>query len=256
MNNVIAIEQNRFYVYGLFVSNERLPFYIGKGTGDRLHCHAHESRRGNTLPVYNKIRKLTRTGYSYDAKILCAGMAEDDALELEELTIATVGRRDLKKGPLMNLTDGGDGRSGYHHTPESIAKIRAGNMGKVNTPETRAKISASAKIRPRKPHSAETRAKMSKAVMGRPGNIPSAEARARMSASLKGRKFSKETRAKISKATMGRPAPAWSAESRAKLSATNTGRTQPRVTCPHCKTFGGKGGMTRYHFDNCKFKIG
>jgi hypothetical protein len=43
-----------------------------------------------------------------------------------------------------------------------------------------------------------------------------------------------------------------SQETRDKISAANTGRTAPFVTCPHCNKTGGAGGMTNWHFDNCK----
>ena len=104
MNNVIAIEQNRFYVYGLF--DRDVPFYIGKGKDTRAYDHVGEARRGSRLPVHKKIRSMQK---EHEARILCDGLSETDAYELEELCIGTVGRRYDNTGPLLNLTSGGRG---------------------------------------------------------------------------------------------------------------------------------------------------
>lgn len=55
----------------------------------------------------------------------------------------------------------------------------------------------------------------------------------------------------ISKAGKGRK---FSDDHKAKLSIANKGKKRPLITCPHCGKEGGKGNMTRYHFDNCKQK--
>ena len=95
-------------------------------------------------------------------------------------------------------------------SPETRAKMRASALGRTNSPETRAKISASNKG---KVLSAETRAKIGAASKGRK---LSAEARAKISAGNKGRRHTAESRAKISKAHKGKKL---SAETRAKISA-------------------------------------
>jgi hypothetical protein len=43
------------------------------------------------------------------------------------------GRKDLKLGPLFNLTDGGDGMSGWIQSEETIAKRSASLQGNTNS---------------------------------------------------------------------------------------------------------------------------
>jgi hypothetical protein len=74
--------------------------------------------------------------------------------------IAVFGRKDLGTGILHNRTDGGDGVSGFTHSPETRAKLSAANKGKTLSPETREKLSAARKGETFSP---ETRAKMSAA---------------------------------------------------------------------------------------------
>ncbi len=102
-------------------------------------------------------------------------------------------------------------RKGTRHTEETIAKLRAAQLGKCLSPEHCAKISTSLStpearartslINKGKILSPETRAKL-RAAQTR--NMRSVEARARISAALKGKIVSEETRAKLRTASLGR----------------------------------------------------
>jgi hypothetical protein len=76
--------------------------------------------------------------------------------------IALFGRKDLNLGSLCNLTDGGEGTSGFVHSKEARAKLflvnKGKNKGRVHSEETKAKMASSHKGRMK---SDETRAKMS-----------------------------------------------------------------------------------------------
>jgi len=85
------------------------PIYIGKGQGDRVLKHI-KSNRKTKLIYLNK--KLIKDGIVPCYKILKEFENEEEAHELESYLIKEVGREDLKTGPLFNLTDGGEGRSG------------------------------------------------------------------------------------------------------------------------------------------------
>ena len=39
-----------------------------------------------------------------------------------------------------------------------------------------------------------------------------------------------------------------------KMSMAKRGKTLKKVICPHCGLEGGGPNMTRYHFENCKYK--
>lgn len=100
-----------FYVYGHYIPNSDIPFYIGKGTG----------RRYKKTDNRNKWWKHIVDKYGYESKIIKDGLAEHDACELEQQLIAEYGRRDLGTGVLVNLTDGGETSKGVVLTEEQRA---------------------------------------------------------------------------------------------------------------------------------------
>lgn len=73
---------------------------------------------------------------------------------------------------------------GFHHSPETRARLRASHLGKRFTTEHRAKIGAASKARV---VSAETRARISAAKAGRPAGPKSPETCARISAATRGK---------------------------------------------------------------------
>lgn len=117
---------------------------------------------------------------------------------MEILEIVSRGRRDLGLGALVNMTDGGDGASGYVMSPEQIAKIANSKLGKPLSAECRAKIS---KTRTGAQLSDDHRANISLGLMGR---VPTAETRAKLSAIHKGRIISPEQITQIVATMTGR----------------------------------------------------
>lgn len=114
---------NRYYVYTLINSLDGIPFYVGKGTGNRMHDHKKVSLKGkdpqgNSL-LGNKIRKIIREGGDIEYQVV-KDLSLNDAYELEIKLIKEIGRRDLGLGPLCNMTDGGDG---FEHLNEE-ARLR------------------------------------------------------------------------------------------------------------------------------------
>lgn len=57
-------------------------------------------------------------------------MTEEEAFSLEQYCIALYGRIDLGTGILRNLTDGGDGSSGWRAPQETRNKMSQSKMGK------------------------------------------------------------------------------------------------------------------------------
>ena len=113
------------------------PYYVGKGSYKRLENHIviakgiiNKKIKGNFGPTINKTIKILREGYIPIGIKVYTNLYEDTSFRLEKCLIKIIGRKDLVLGPLTNLTDGGDGRSGY--VPSDITrKILSNNMKKM-----------------------------------------------------------------------------------------------------------------------------
>lgn len=155
----------KFYVYGYLdpskpckLSNNDLdfsflyePFYIGKGNGDRLVTHLKKSKLNKKTHLSNKINKIKSHGLKPIIVKLYEDLSEDKSLEIEKKLINLIGKRLSKTGPLVNITDGGEGVSGLKHTEESKKKMsnkgdKHPNWNKHLSEETREKISIRLKL--------------------------------------------------------------------------------------------------------------
>lgn len=225
----------KFYVYALF-REDGSPFYVGKGHGNRCDHHVRDSRRGRSHKD-RIIQGVAARGSEIPIVKIADGLAESVALQYEIALIAAIGR--TPDGPLVNLTDGGEGVAGLVHTAEHRAKNSAAQRGRKMSPESVAKTRA-AKLG--KPLSPQHREKISRS---RTGQKPSSDTRSRQSAAHRGKKFSPEHRAALGEAARGRHVSSEqrvrlrdanlgkmaSAETKAKISAAGMGR----VTSPETK---------------------
>jgi hypothetical protein len=219
------------YVYTLVDPRNSLPFYVGKGSGERCNAHVVEAKYyvKRKSPKLNKIRKLMRLGMEPIVIKLEENVSDKQALDLECLLIAEM--RDLGF-KLTNMTDGGDGAQGYKHTEEYKQMMSQRFKGRIITEEHRQKMC--------KPKSEQGRK-----------NI--ALARLQMDY-----RPTDEHKRKTSEALKGRPSPmtgrTHTDDARAKMSAIGTGRPKPKVECPHCQKAVAVNTAKRWHFDNCKDK--
>jgi NUMOD3 motif len=203
-----------FYVYALFRENG-VPFYIGKGQGDRWlahECQARTTKRRD--PRCSIIRRMQSVGLNIPKVKLHEGLTEAAACAYEIALIAAIGRGEA--GPLVNLTDGGEGKSGWTTSPETRAKIGAANRGRIRTPEVIEKTAAKLRGRKRTPE------QIDKAVASRRGRKLTPEQIERLVALHRGRVPTPETRAKMSAVKLGKPK---SPKTRAKMSVAASNRS-------------------------------
>lgn len=235
-----------FYVYLLLdPTNSYLPFYIGKGSGNRWKNHLTESldRTANKRKHY-KIQKIRNAGFEPKVMFWEKNMPEIEAYDLEEMLIVRFGRSKIDDfGILTNIclqarppgflgccdqelfrkkisescSGKKNGFYGKKHAPSSLVKIGDANRGKTLSDSQKQKIS---KTLIGRIVSDDTREKMSEAQKGKSksvehrakigdfhrGKIISEEQRAKISASSKGRKHSPETIEKMKSAALLREA--------------------------------------------------
>jgi len=100
------------YIYILHKANGE-PFYVGKGCNNfRALEHAREARRTKKLShKLNVIRAMHRSNETIRYVLEMGFSSELQALDRERILIEEIGRHDLKRGPLTNQTDGGEGTS-------------------------------------------------------------------------------------------------------------------------------------------------
>lgn len=200
---------NDFYVY-IWKRPCGAPFYVGKGSGKRETV---EHRRN---PIFrNIVAKIRARGEEPVVERIFDGITEREAFAHEIALVAKYGRKNNHTGILANLTDGGDGVSGWVASAETRARMSAANKGKVLSEDHRAKIGAANKG---KAKSEDHRANLSAANIGK---VLSQDARAKISAANKGKVLSEEHRANLSEALRGKSP---SEETRAKMRAAGKGR--------------------------------
>jgi hypothetical protein len=204
----IPQERCDFYVYVIFRPDDGTPCYVGKGRGDRYR----RKRRNN-----HRLQRLFEK-YAGDLPVIIvrSALPEKVAFEIERAFIAAIGRG--RRGPLVNMTDGGEGPSGMRHTEASRKKIAAGH-----TPERRALAAEAGRSTRGRKHSDEARLKMS---ISRTGMKHPPEFGIAISARLTGKPRPESVRLKVSATLTGRKcgpqSPEWVAarvESRKKTMA-------------------------------------
>ena len=145
-------QRSDFYVYAHTRATDGSIFYIGKGV----------KRRAWEKSVRNKYWRNIVAKHEYKITILLNNLTEEEAFILEKQLIATLGRDSL-----CNMTDGGEGGSGYVHTKETRKGMSERQKGRKLSEETKAKISKKLKGKKYSPWSEESRKRISEDRKGR-----------------------------------------------------------------------------------------
>jgi hypothetical protein len=107
------------YVYRHIRLDKNEPFYIGIGDNN-----SNNHKRAYSKQDRNKYWKNIVGQTPYEVEILLDNLTWDEACSKEIEFIELYGRNDLKKGSLVNMTNGGEGSYGFKHTECSKQKLK------------------------------------------------------------------------------------------------------------------------------------
>ena len=106
------------FMYGKYTFDYE-PFYVGKGKKEQYISHLNQALNENidilkvdNMFKFRKIRKILNQKLKPIIVKYKQYLSEELSLDLEIKLISLIGRNDLGKGPLTNLTDGGEGFTG------------------------------------------------------------------------------------------------------------------------------------------------
>jgi hypothetical protein len=238
------------------------PFYVGIGKGRRIREHSYELTAFDkgTQPKPEKcnahklniMRKLRDSGEEIDYQIMSFHDTWEEACEAEIELIAFIGRK-ANGGPLVNMTDGGDGAVGR---PSSEKQKLAASMANSKPKDYKAiekTLATKKSLGPiissfkGKTHTEEWKAKASLRMSGE--NHPQ-YGTGGVDHHNYGTIRTEETRAKIRTALSNLDL---SCTEERKQQLRDYWNSQPILKCEHCgKESSFKPAMVRFHFDKCK----
>lgn len=184
------------------------PFYIGIGKNS-----TRSTKKTSRNPYWKNIVSKTE----YKIEILFDDLTWEEACEKEKEFIKLYGRKDLRLGTLVNMTDGGDGNNNIIYTEEHRKKLSEnlkGNklsLGRKLSDEHKIKISKSSKGRIR---NEEQRKNISE---GQKGRTQTEETRKKISLKNKGFNHTEEAKTKIANSKLGKKRKPFTEEHKQKL---------------------------------------
>lgn len=131
----LITDEGKYYLYRHIRLDKNEVFYVGIGTKKRKGNVEHIYRRAFAVDSRNKYWTNITNKSEYLVEIV---LESNDVLfmkEKEKEFIALYGRKDLDKGTLCNLTDGGEGTHGLIVSEETRKKMSASLKGRVFTKE-------------------------------------------------------------------------------------------------------------------------
>lgn len=114
-----------YYIYRHVRLDTNEVFYIGKGKKVRIFhkTYTEEYKRAFSKFSRNKYWKNIINKTDYKIEILYESNSSEDICHKEIEFIKLYGRKDLKLGTLVNMTNGGEGIPGRINTKETISKM-------------------------------------------------------------------------------------------------------------------------------------
>lgn len=94
------------YVYLYTDPSRSEPIYVGLGKGRRAWAHLKTKK---THPFIQGLGFMKASGVDPVIAFICTNVDRELAGLVEQEVISKYGRKDLGLGPLLNMTDGGDG---------------------------------------------------------------------------------------------------------------------------------------------------
>lgn len=137
-----------YFTYVYF--HDKTPIYVGMGKGNRHLYHLNQVSKGKPLDnpyLENKLKKLLNENTLPRIEKVLTSVSEQEAKHMEKQLIQKYGRADLGRGPLTNLTDGGDGRCGW--SEEQRAKMSAVHKGRISVKDKYGNVFKTSKQDPR-----------------------------------------------------------------------------------------------------------
>lgn len=164
MEQVQQQEQERdTCVYLHHKQSDGVCFYVGIGVPKRPY-----DTNGRSKPWNHTVAKHGRT-----VKVIATDLTWDAACFLEVSAIALLGRRNLKQGALVNLTNGGEGAKGVIVSEETRAKL----VKHWSNPTARASMKAAVKASLNTPEALAANSERGKLYFSNPENREAARAR-------------------------------------------------------------------------------
>lgn len=121
----MSIYTNQFYVY-IYLREDGTPYYVGKGKDKR---------------AWSNCRSISKPTDPSRIVIHTDNLTEEQAFSLERDLISAYGRKDNGTGTLRNMTDGGDGASGFVMPESAKKKLSIAHTGKTLSDDHKKKLS-------------------------------------------------------------------------------------------------------------------